>query len=89
MTPEMAVQVLRETLLAALWLALPLLAIGFAVGILMSLVQILTSIQDTAFGTVPRLLAFLAGLLLMMPWMVNRSMTYTTQLFSDLARYAR
>jgi flagellar biosynthetic protein FliQ len=72
-----------------MWLALPLLAVGFVVGILMSLIQIITSIQDTAFSTVPRLLAFLGGLLLLLPWMVNRSVTYTSLLFSDLGRYAR
>jgi len=89
MTPEMAIQILRDALLAAMWLALPLLAVGFVVGILMSLIQIITSIQDTAFSTVPRLLAFLGGLLLLLPWMVNRSVTYTSLLFSDLGRYAR
>lgn len=89
MTPEMAIQILRDALLAAMWLALPLLAVGFVVGILMSLLQIVTSIQDTAFSTVPRLLAFLGGLLLLLPWMVNRSVTYTSLLFSDLGRYAR
>ena len=89
MTPEMIVQILRDALMASMWLALPLLAIGFLVGIVMSLLQIVTSIQDTAFATVPRLLAFLAGIILLLPWMVNRSVTYTAYLFSDLGRYAR
>ncbi len=47
----------------AFWLSAPLLAIGFAAGIVVSLVQIATSMQDNAFSTIPRLLAFLAGLL--------------------------
>ncbi len=89
MTPEMTVQILRDALLAAMWLALPLLTVGFVIGILMSLLQIVTSIQDTAFATVPRLLAFLGGLLLLLPWMVSRSMTYTTLLFADLGRYVK
>jgi flagellar biosynthetic protein FliQ len=89
MTPEMVVQILRDALMASMWLVLPLLAIGFLVGIVMSLIQIVTSIQDTAFATVPRLLAFLAGIVVLLPWMVNRSVAYTTYLFSDLSRYAR
>ena len=75
--------------MATFWLAAPLLAIGFVAGIVISLVQIATSIQDTAFSTIPRLVAFLVGLLLLMPWMLQRTMAYTTALFGDLGRYAR
>jgi flagellar biosynthetic protein FliQ len=89
MTPELAVQIFRHTLMETFWLSLPLLAIGFAVGIAVSLVQVLTSIQDTAFGAVPRLTAFLLGLLVLLPWMTSRLITYTTALFSDFGRYAR
>ena len=70
MTPEMVVQIMREALLTAFWLAAPLLAIGFVAGIVISLVQIATSMQDNAFSTMPRLMAFLAALLLLMPWML-------------------
>ena len=89
MTPELAVQIFRHTLMETFWLSLPLLAIGFAVGIVVSLVQVLTSIQDTSFGAVPRLTAFLVGLLLMLPWMTSRLIAYTLALLGDLDRYAR
>jgi len=71
------------------WLAAPLLAIGFVAGIAVSLVQIATSMQDNAFSTIPRLVAFLLGLLLMMPWMLQKIVSYTTVLLGDLGRYAR
>lgn len=89
MTPELAVNIIRHTLLETFWLSLPLLAAGFVVGIVVSLVQVLTSIQDTAFGAVPRLTAFLLGVLLMLPWMTSRLISYTVALFGDLGRYAR
>jgi flagellar biosynthetic protein FliQ len=89
MTPETVVDIMRHALLAAFWLAAPLLAIGFFVGIAISLVQIATSMQDNAFSTIPRLVAFLLGLLLLLPWMLQRSMAYTASLFGDLGRYAR
>ena len=54
MTPEAAVQIIREALLAAFGLAAPLLLIGFGVGIIMNLVQVATSLQDSAFSTFPR-----------------------------------
>lgn len=83
------VELIRQALLTAFWLSLPLLAVGFIIGIVMSLVQIVTSIQDAAFSTIPRLVGFLAAILALMPWMLNRSMAYTIALFSDLGRYAR
>ena len=73
MTPEMAVEIFRHTLMETFWLSLPILAIGFAVGIAISLVQVLTSIQDPSFGAVPRLAAFLFGLLLLLPWIDRKS----------------
>jgi len=89
MTPESVVQILRDSLMTAFWLAAPLLAIGFVAGIAVSLVQIATSMQDNAFSTIPRLVAFLAGFLLLLPWMLQKTMSYTTSLLGDLGRYAR
>ena len=89
MTPEMAVEIFRHALLETFWLGLPILAVGFVVGIVVSLIQVLTSIQDTSFGAAPRLAAFLFGLLLLLPWMTGKLVTYTTALFSDFSRYAR
>jgi flagellar biosynthetic protein FliQ len=88
MTPETVVQIIREALMVTFWLGAPLLAIGFAAGIAVSLVQIATSMQDNAFSTIPRLVAFLTGLVLLMPWMLARLTTYTTTLLGDLSRYA-
>jgi flagellar biosynthetic protein FliQ len=88
MTPESVVQIIRDALMVTFWLGAPLLAIGFAAGIAVSLVQIATSMQDNAFSTIPRLVAFLTGLLVLMPWMIARLTTYTTTLLGDLSRYA-
>ena len=89
MTPDSVVQIVRETLMLAFWVAAPMLAIGFVVGIAVSLVQIATSMQDTAFSTIPRLIAFLTGILLLLPWMLQKTMAYTAALLGDLGRYAR
>lgn len=89
MTPDMVVQIVRQTLMTTFWLVSPILLIGFLAGIVVSLVQIATSMQDNAFSTVPRLLAFLAGFLLLLPWMLSRTMSYTTDLLGNLSRYAR
>ena len=89
MTPDSAVQLVRQTLIATFWLSAPLLAIGLIAGIVMSLIQIVTSIQDAAFSTVPRLVAFLVGIMLLLPWMLMRLMAFTTSIIGDLPRFAR
>jgi flagellar biosynthetic protein FliQ len=89
MTPDFVVQTIREALMTAFWLSAPLLLVGFVVGILISLVQVVTSMQDSAFSTIPRLAAFLAALLLSLPWMLKQMMAYTIGIMGDFGRYAR
>lgn len=88
MNADMAVELTRQALLTAFLVSAPILALAFVVGVLVSIIQILTSMQDPAFNTIPRLAAFLAGLLILMPWMTERLVTYTIALFSNMARYA-
>lgn len=89
MTSDTVVEILRQALLAAFWIAAPLMAIAFAAGVAISLAQIVTSIQDTAFSTIPRVVVFVLAILLLMPFMIQRMVVYTIALFSDLGRYAR
>jgi flagellar biosynthesis protein FliQ len=53
------------------------------------LVQILTSMQDPAFNTVPRLLVFVGSAMLLLPWMAAQMITYSEQLLGGLERFAR
>lgn len=89
MGPEQATEIMRQALMAAFWLSFPLLLAGFLTSILMSLVQIVTSIQDPAFASIPRLACFFVALLLCMPWMLGRIMAYTGGLLGGLVHYAR
>jgi len=88
MTPEFVVQTLRQALVTAMWLSAPLLVVGFIVGIIISLVQIVTSIQDTGFSTVPRLAAFLIAFLIALPWMLKQLTSYAALILGNLGRYA-
>jgi len=88
MTTSAVVDLMRGAFLTTFWLSLPVLAVGFTVGIVMSLIQILTSIQDSSFSAVPRLSAFLCVLILSMPWMLGKLISYTTGLLGDLGRFA-
>ena len=89
MTPELVIQMVRQALLTALVLSAPLLAVGFIAGIIVSFVQILTSIQDSAFSAIPRLVAFLGTFVLAMPWMLQKMTVYMVGILGNLDRYGR
>ena len=89
MNSDTVVQIGRAALMMAFWLGAPVLLVGFFAGIVMSLLQIVTSIQDSAFSTVPRLAAVLAALILAMPWMLQKASTYATLILGNLSRYAQ
>jgi flagellar biosynthetic protein FliQ len=89
MNPAAVVDLMHNAFITTFWLSLPVLTVGFVIGVVVSLAQIITSIQDSSFSTVPRLTAFLAAMLLAMPWMLSKIIAYTTALFGDLGRFAR
>jgi len=88
MTTQTVADLLSGMLWNALWIGLPLLLIGLVAGVLLSLLQIVTSIQDPSFSAVPRLLVFFVSLLLLLPWMIFKLTTYTAHLFQNLGQYA-
>lgn len=89
MTPDYAVQLIRECMMMMFWISAPFLIAGFVTGIVMSLIQIVTSIQDAAFSTVPRLAVFLLVATISMPWVMQKAMSYATEILGNLSRYAR
>jgi flagellar biosynthesis protein FliQ len=89
MNPELVVHVVRESLLTCIWVSAPLLLLGFFIGIAVNIVQVATSMQDSSFSALPRLAAFAAGVLILLPWMLRSLSTFTIRLFSDLTPYAR
>jgi flagellar biosynthetic protein FliQ len=89
MTPDSVAHIVGQMFMAAFWISAPLLALGFVAGIVISLIQVLTSIQDSGFNAIPRLIAFLGGSLLLMPWMVHKAMSYTIEILGNLSRYGR
>lgn len=84
-----AVDLIRNALMASFWLSAPLLALGFVVGILVSIFQVLTSLQDPSVGSLPRLAAYLFGFIVLLPWMISQWLNYATGLLGDLTRYVR
>ncbi len=89
MGSEYAVEVMRQTILTAIWMGAPLLIVATVVSLLINVVQVLTSLQETTVSTVPRLFTVAAATLLLLPWMVHRLSTFTLHMFSDFRPFLR
>jgi len=82
MTVEQATDLLRDAMLVTLLIIGPILAIGMAVGLIISLIQAVTQIQEQTLAFVPKIFAMAAAVVLVMPWMFQRLIEYTHHLFT-------
>jgi flagellar biosynthesis protein FliQ len=86
---ELVVELSRRTLEAVVWVTAPVLAIAVVVSLIVSVVQVLTSLQEQTLSTVPRLAAVGAACFLLMPWMVRRLGAFTLSMFANFPHYLR
>ena len=77
----------RATLLTALMLVTPALLTGMFVGLSVSLFQTVTSLQEQTMAIVPKMMAVVALLLLLLPWIMTTLRDFTQGLFENLAMY--
>ncbi|HEX5435173.1 MAG TPA: flagellar biosynthetic protein FliQ [Candidatus Angelobacter sp.] len=89
MSTDQVVEIMRKTLEIAVLLGAPMLVIATVVGVLISIFQVVTSLQETTLSTVPRLAAVAAAIFVLMPWMLRRLGMFTIAMFSDFRPYVR
>jgi flagellar biosynthetic protein FliQ len=84
---ETLLDLAKTTLLTALIICLPALVVGMLVGLAVSFFQTVTSLQEQTLTIVPKMLAVLATIVLLMPWILGTLREYTANLFQNLAAY--
>jgi flagellar biosynthesis protein FliQ len=77
MDMETALDLGREAVLVALTVSSPVLGIGLIVGVLISLFQAVTQLQEQTLSFVPKILAMAVATILFVPWIANRLVEYT------------
>ncbi len=82
MNLDSATDLVRQTLVLALIVSAPMLIIGLAVGIVVSLLQAVTQIQEQTLTFVPKIAAMVAAAVVLMPWIGQRVVEYATTMFS-------
>ena len=89
MTQEMILKLAKDALEITLMISGPMLIVSLAVGILVSIAQVVTSIQDMTLSFVPRVIAVFLTFLFVLPWMLGTLLAFTGQLYGHLERFAR
>jgi flagellar biosynthetic protein FliQ len=84
MNPEFAVELLKMVILQAVVLAAPFLGVAMIVGLIISLFQAVTSINEQTLSFVPKALCVLGMLLLLAPWMIRQLIEFTTAIIEKM-----
>ncbi len=89
MTQDIILKLAKDTLQVTLMVSGPLLLVSLIIGILVSIAQVVTSIQDMTLSFVPRVIAVFLTFLLLFPWSMSILSSFTYQLLGHLESYAR
>jgi flagellar biosynthetic protein FliQ len=89
MTDSSVLELAQRSVAVALMLSAPVLGFGLVVGLIVSVFQAATQIQEMTLSFVPKILAAAAALVLFGPWMLRSLITFTTKLFLTIPNLAR
>ena len=84
MTPELVINIVQNALFMLIVISAPILGISLVVGLLVSILQAATQINEMTLTFIPKLLAMFVVLLVAGPWMLNTLMDYTIRLFNSI-----
>ena len=84
MTPEFVLSIAREAITTILLVAAPVLGVGLTVGLVVSIFQATTQIQEPTLAFVPKIAAVLVAVLVFGSWMMRMLMTFTFNLWENL-----
>lgn len=89
MSNDLAIQIGRDALMMVMLVSAPMLGLGLLVGILVSIFQAITQIQEQTLSFVPKIVAVFVAVLLFGPWMLSLMVDYTRELFIQLPMMIR
>lgn len=89
MTPEFVTAIGKETVEVILLVSAPVLIVGMIVGLLISVLQAVTQIQEMTLSFVPKIIAVFLVLIGLAPWMMEIMIKYTSNIFMNIPNYVR
>ncbi|MGE3261747.1 MAG: flagellar biosynthesis protein FliQ [Bacteriovoracia bacterium] len=89
MNEDIVLSLGREAIMTTVMLAAPLLLSALVVGLVVSIIQAVTQINESTLTFIPKMLAIVVVMIIMAPWMTQMMTSYTTELFTSLPNYVR
>jgi flagellar biosynthesis protein FliQ len=89
MTPDFIIGFARQSIELTLMIALPMLGVGMIVGVVISIFQAATQIQEMTLTFVPKIIAVFLTLLVAFPWIMDKLVTFTREIFLNFPTYIR
>jgi flagellar biosynthetic protein FliQ len=89
MTEEMVMSLASEAIKTTVYLAGPLLLTAMAIGILVSLIQAITQINESTLTFIPKMVAVIIVLIVMAPWMLDVMQQYAISIFGGAGEMIR
>jgi flagellar biosynthetic protein FliQ len=82
MTEEIIIEVLKDSFFTTFIILLPILGVALIIGIFISIFQAATSIQETTLTFVPKLVATVAVIIFLLPWIIDKLVAFTVKMFT-------
>jgi len=89
MTPEFIVTFAQEAIKTTILVSMPMLGLGLTVGLIVSIFQAVTQINEMTLTFVPKILIVLLALIVFANWMIEQLMTFTTNTIEQIPLYIR
>ena len=87
MNSDLAISLTQDMLWNAAWVAAPVLGVAMIVGLLISILQVVTQIQEMTLTFVPKMLSIVVILAVCGPWMLSKIVTYSETLIRNIPNY--
>lgn len=87
MSPDLVIQLAGQAIYIILLVSSPMLILGLLVGLIVSIFQATTQIQEQTLAFVPKIVAVLVSVILFGPWIITSLVNFTYNLFNQLDRF--
>lgn len=87
MDAQFVISLAEQGVTTVLLVSLPLLLLALGIGLLVSVFQATTQIQEQTLAFIPKIVGVFAGLIFFGPWMLTRMIDFTYQIFNNLYRF--
>jgi flagellar biosynthetic protein FliQ len=87
MHTDFALALVNEMLRTALWISMPLLGLSLLVGLVISIIQVVTQIQEMSLTFVPKILAVALTMIVLGPWMMSMLLQFAKTIIGNIPLY--